>query len=97
MSDQIRLNYPAMEEMVKHFRNVAQKLNDTQQLALKIAAGMADGALVGDTGDQFSEALNSHFTPALRRLQDKFVELSQDVQSAMNDMRDADKSAGSNF
>jgi len=97
MSDKIKMNYPAMEDMAKHFKDLSQYLKDTQNEMASIASKMSGGALVGDAGEQFTDALLSHFLPALKRLEEKCVELSWDVQGAMVDMRDADNSAGSNF
>jgi len=97
MSDQIRVNYPALQEMAQHCVKVAQKLGDTQQMAAKIAAGMVDGALVGDTGEQFAAALNGPFSQAVSRMQQKFMEVSQDIRGAIADMQAADRSAGGNF
>lgn len=97
MNDKIRVNYPALEEMAQHCIKVAQKLAETQQLAAKIAAGMVDGALVGDTGEAFAAALNGPFSQSVNRMQEKFMEVSQDIRSAMASMRQADTSAGGNF
>lgn len=97
MNDKIRVNYPALEEMARQCDKIAQKLGETQQMAVKIAAGMVDGALVGDTGEQFADALNSHFSPAVNRLQEKFMEESQDIRAAIAAMQAADRSAGGNF
>lgn len=97
MTDQIRANYPAMQEMAQHFDKLAIRLTETQQLASKIAAGMVDGALVGDTGEQFAAALNGPFSNALNRLVEKFMELSQDIRGAVADMQSADSDAGSRF
>ncbi|MEJ2759499.1 MAG: WXG100 family type VII secretion target [Anaerolineales bacterium] len=97
MNDKIRVNYPALQEMAQHCVKVAQKLSDTQQMAAKVAAGMVDGALVGDTGEQFAAALNGPFSASVGRLQEKFMEVSQDIRNAIADMQAADRSAGGNF
>ena len=46
MSDQIKLNYPAMQEMAQHCKATAQRLMDTIRLAQQIAQEMQGGALV---------------------------------------------------
>lgn len=97
MSDQIRVNYQALEDMARHCDRLAQRLGETQQTAAKIAAQMVDGALVGDTGEQFAAALNGPFSQSVNRMQEKFVEIAGDIRGAIADMKSADRSAGSNF
>jgi uncharacterized protein YukE len=97
MTDKIRVNYPALQEMAQHCDKVAEELLQTQAIALKIAGEMMDGALIGDTGATFAQALNGNFNAAVLRLYAKFVEVSADIRSAVADMQAADKSAGANF
>ena len=97
MNDQIRVNYGALEDMAQHCTKVAEKLSQTQQLAMKVAAEMSNGALVGDTGEQFSAALSGPFSNAVLRLMAKFLEVSGDIRGAIADMQAADRGASANF
>ncbi|MCB2179501.1 WXG100 family type VII secretion target [bacterium] len=97
MNDQIRVNYGALEDMAQHCTKVAEKLSQTQQMAMKIAAEMSNGALVGDTGEQFSAALSGPFSSAVLRLMGKFLEVSGDIRGAIADMQAADRGASANF
>ena len=68
MADKIRLNYPQMQEMVRHMKAVEQRLMQTVQLARKAAQEMQGGAMVGDAGEAFANALNTAFVPAVTKL-----------------------------
>ena len=97
MTDKIRLNYPQMEEMAQHLKMVQQRLLQTTRLARSAAQEMQGGAMVGDAGEAFSNALNTAFVPAVTKLSQKFGEVSDDIKKAISDMQAADKRAGSAF
>jgi WXG100 family type VII secretion target len=97
MTDKIRLNYPQMEEMAQHLKMVQQRLLQTTRLARSAAQEMQGGALVGDAGEAFANALNTAFVPAVTKLSQKFGEVSDDIKKAISDMQAADKRAGSAF
>ena len=54
MSDVIKLNYPAMQEMAQQCKAASQRLMETARLSQQIGQEMQNGALVGDAGDAFS-------------------------------------------
>jgi len=97
MSDQIKLNYPAMQEMAQQCKSVSQRLLETIRLAQQIAQEMQGGALVGDPGEAFSAALTSAFCPAVMKLSQKFEEVAKDIEGAIADMQASDRSAGGLF
>lgn len=97
MSDKIKLNYPAMREMSDQCKNTAQRLQETVSLGQKLAQELQNGALVGDSGEAFANALLSSFVPAVNRLSQKFNEVSRDIQAAIADMQAQDKGAGGLF
>jgi len=98
MSDEkIRVNYAALEDMAAHCKKVAERLQQTSELGKKIAGEMNNGAMVGDTGATFSAALTGPFTGAIGKLGAKFNEVADDIKKAVDDMKKADSSAGSNF
>ena len=96
MAEKIRVNYPALEEMAKHCDQSAQRLQQTAALAGKIAAQMQNGALQGEFGDTFCQALGV-FQQKVNKLATKFTEEAGDIRGAISDMRSADQSAGAKF
>ncbi len=96
MSDQIRVNYPALEDMSRHCQLVAERLTQTAMVAQKIAGQMANGAMVGEPGEVYVQAL-SMFYAKVTKLSAKFAEVSNDIKQAMADMQQADSAAGNNF
>lgn len=97
MSDQIRVNYEALLEMAQHCEKVAERIAQTQGVAMKIAGEMQSGALVGDVGETFAGALSGNFVSSTGKLFAKFIEVSHDIRNAVSDMKAADTKAGSNF
>jgi WXG100 family type VII secretion target len=92
MSDIIKMDYGMMEEMSQTFAQGVEQLQDTNQVMQTIASDFEDGALLGAGGQAFTEAIRDSLCPAISRLTEKFQELSQDVQKAMDDMKSADTS-----
>ncbi len=97
MSELIRMDYDLMERTAHEFRLGAQQLENTMQVVRSIADALENGALLGKTGDAFSDALRCRLTPAISRLRDKFYELEGDIQGALVDLRDGDTEASSRF
>jgi len=97
MSDKIRVNYEALEEMANicmaNYENLNNVLNNIRQ----IANGMTSEALVGDVGQAFSDALTGPFASSVKKLGEKFKEVSDDIHGAIDDMKSADSTAGGNF
>ena len=92
MSDIIKMDYGLMEDMNRTFLQGVEQLQDTMQAMQNIANEMEDGALVGRGGAAFTEAIRGKLCPAISRLTDKFQELAEDINKAMEDMRSADSS-----
>lgn len=97
MTDVIKMDYEAMQEMSRTFLAGAEQLEDTMQEMQSIANTMEDGALLGRGGDAFTDALRGKLSPALSRLIDKFRELADDVNKAMQDMQEADSTSQKMF
>lgn len=92
MSDEIRMDYGLMEDMSKTFQMSVEQLQDTLSAMQNVANELEDGALLGRGGDAFTEAIRNKLSPAISRLIEKFEELAEDVNKAMEDMRSADTS-----
>ncbi len=96
MADRIRVNYPALEDMAKHCEMVAQRLAQTAATSKKIAGQMQNGALMGEPGEAYVQALGLFFQ-RVTKLSDKYHEVANDIKQAIADMRAADQKAGSKF
>jgi len=97
MSEVIKLNYPAMQEMAQQCKTASQRLLETVRLAQQISSEMQNGALVGDAGEAFANALTSAFVPAVNKLSQKLEEEAKDIEGAIADMQASDKGAGGLF
>ncbi len=97
MADVIKVNYEALEEMAALCQKNAENLEGTLTRIKEIANGMNSEALVGDVGMAFSEALLGPFSNSITKLSEKFTVVSNDIRSAMDDMRQADEKAKSGF
>ncbi len=93
----IKMDYGLMEDMNRTFLQGVEQLQDTMQAMQNIANEMEDGALLGQGGAAFTEALRNKLSPAISRLIEKFEELAQDITKAMEDMQSADETTVSMF
>ena len=96
MAEKIRVNYPALEDMAKQCSQGSARLRQTASMANNIGQQLQNGAMMGEFGDVFVNALQV-FQSKVNKLADKLAEESADIHSAMNDMRQADQKAGSKF
>jgi WXG100 family type VII secretion target len=95
MPQKIRMKYPQMQTMAQTFQAGAQQLNETKGQMQAIANQMQSGALQGDGGTAFTDAINTRLVPAITRLEAKFGELQRDVLKAMAEMQAADRESKS--
>lgn len=93
MADKIKMVYPLMEEMAKTFQKGSEQLKETSSQMQGIAGTLQDGALLGQGGAAFTDAVSGKLVPAINRLEQKFQELQKDVLNAMKDMQQADQSS----
>lgn len=92
MADIIKMDYPLMEAMARAFADGSERLEDTISEMNAVAGMIADGALIGQGGDAFEEAIRGTLIPKIQRLQEKFNELQQDILSAVETMKGTDSS-----
>jgi len=93
----VRMNYSSMERMEKAFRQAAQTIEQTTRTAAEINKMMEGGALQGEAGDQFRAAINDKLNKRLKVLNDKMLELAQDIKGAVSATRDGVSTAQSRF
>lgn len=97
MAEKIKLNYPAMQDMAAHCKQVAQRLQETIKVVQGIASQMENGALVGEAGQNFCAAIRDGFIPGVTRFSEKFNEIAKDIEGAIADMKAEDAEAGGRF
>jgi len=95
--DVIKLDYELADEMVATFQQGVEQLQDTMQEVQNIALMLEEGALLGQGGQSFTDAIRNKLAPALTRMTDKFQELAEDVQKAKQYMMEADSASKSKF
>ncbi|NJN66786.1 MAG: WXG100 family type VII secretion target [Chloroflexaceae bacterium] len=95
--DEIKLDYGLAEEMAQTFRAGVEQLEGTMQEMQSIANTLDDGALRGQGGSAFVDAVRSKLCPSLSRLTEKFDELEKDVLAAIEYMREADAASKGMF
>jgi uncharacterized protein YukE len=97
MSDKIKMDYGLMEEMRQAFIQATQQMDDTLHEAETIGGILEDGALLGTGGDAFVEAIRTGLSRSVGKLRDKFDELAQDIQRAVEEMRQAEEESAGRF
>jgi WXG100 family type VII secretion target len=93
MADQIKMDFKMMEAMAKAFGDGMQTLEDVLSEVSGIASMLKEGALIGDAGEAFITACREPLSRSISGLRDKFEELQKDINSAVEEMRAAEKSA----
>ncbi len=91
----IKMEYARMEEMARTFQQGSEQLKETLAQMQSIANTLEDGALLGQGGAAFVDAIRNKLCPAISRLEQKFQELQRDVVGAMKDMQAADQTSTS--
>jgi len=94
---EIKMDYPLVEEMGKVFQQGQQQLEETLKETQNIAGTLENGALLGSAGSAFSDALRNKLGPAIQRLAAKFEELQGDLAVAEQAMHQAEAQAKSSF
>lgn len=97
MPEEIRLVIPTAEDMIKTFVEGVNTLQETNSRMEKVASTLEGGALLGQGGTAFTEAIRDSLNPAIAKLEEKFQELAQDVRKAIEDMQEADAESKGKF
>jgi WXG100 family type VII secretion target len=95
--DIIKLDYPKAEEMRKTFKAGSQQIENTLKEMKAIANKLKEGALLGDGGKEFVEAIQTQLAPSLVKLKAKYDEMDKDVAEAVKLMKASDKESAGNF
>lgn len=97
MTEEIKLVYQTAEDMIQTFGKGKEQLQKTMHEMQAVASQLEDGALLGQGGDAFKDAIRGKLCPAISKLSDKFEELMGDVHKAIEYMQEADRTSKSKF
>ncbi len=96
-TDVIKLEYAKAEEMIRSFQQGREQLQRSLQEMQGLATTIEEGALLGQGGDAFVEAIRTKLTQSITKLSEKFEELAGDVAQAVKYMQEADKTSKAQF
>jgi len=88
--DVIKLDYGQADAMSKEFKRAAEQTQAVIQQMQGVASKLEAGALRGEGGSAFVEAIGSNLINSLKKLATTFTDLDKDVQGAIKDMQEAD-------
>jgi WXG100 family type VII secretion target len=95
--DEIKMDYPLMDEMKQSFKAGRETLGRTASELKSIADKLEQGALLGQAGDAFAQAVRGPLMGAVSKLSDKFEELEGDIQFAVDQMHQAEEKTKASF
>lgn len=93
MSDTIRMNFQAMENMAKAFKDGSQELQEIEAKVKELAGVIEEGALGGKAGARLSEILSNELAHNVSWLREELDEQEKDVREALHQMQNADEIA----
>jgi len=91
------MEYPLMDEMKQTFQSGREQLQDTMSELKNIAEKLEQGALLGQAGTTFSDAVRNTLCNAVQKLSQKFEELEGDIQYAVDQMHQAEEKTKASF
>jgi WXG100 family type VII secretion target len=97
VQDEIKMDYPLMEEMQRTFQAGREQLDETMNELKSIADKMEQGALKGDAGEAFAEGIRNELIGSVHKISDKFEELENDIKYAVDQMKQAEEKTKSSF
>jgi WXG100 family type VII secretion target len=92
-----RMEYPKVRKMAREFANASKALDKSISQMKKASKTINSGALQGDAGSAFEDALKSKLVPALTKLKAKMDEMNTDVTNAVDAMEKGVSKARSPF
>ena len=93
----VKMNYDSMDRMAKAFHNAHQQISTTMREMENIAKSMEGGALVGDAGKAFTDAIRSKLIKRMKVIEEKMQEMEKDIKAAIAATRDGVQTAGARF
>src|SRR5215470_6271790 len=97
MTVDVKMDYPAVDDMIAAFKQAAQMTQDIIGGMHNISARLVGGALIGKSGNDFHDALENALVNALNAGHDKFMELAGELQTAEHTLQTDDQTVSSRF
>jgi uncharacterized protein YukE len=97
MTVDVKMDYNAVSDMVTAFKQAASKTEDIIAGMRNISAKISGGGLIGKSGDQFNQALETSLINVLNAGHDKFTELADELTAAMHTLQTDDQTVSSRF
>jgi len=92
-NDEIKLDYAKAQNRAKAFTKGKDELEGIKTAIGKIAEDLDGGAMIGDGGKAYSQAIKEVFLKSLDKFIQKFEEETKDVNDAIKDMQAADSAS----
>jgi prefoldin subunit 5 len=97
MSNDVLMDYDAIENLVQHVNAVSEELNNLIRACEKAAVKIETEGLVNRQGERWADQLRSEISPYLQRQMAAYEELAIDLQGALDDLHGGDVQARSRF
>ncbi len=97
MADEVFMDIPAVERMAKSFDSFGQALDGVAKVLQGISITLKVSAFLTLGGSAAASAMIDRILPRLKKLSEKMVELSGDIDSAVKAYRDGDLSGSRRF
>jgi uncharacterized protein YukE len=93
----VKMNYGSMEKMKTAFKQAGSQLDQTMGEMKKLAKMMQDGALQGDGGSAFADAVNRKLMKRMKALHEKMIQMQGDIQAAVDAKKEGVTTAKGRF
>lgn len=78
-----RMNYESMTKMANEFKAAQAQLEQTMSAMKNVSKMLGEGALLGDGGDAFRNAIDQTLNKKLTQLKSKMAELQKDINKSV--------------
>lgn len=86
----IKMDYVLMGDMKREFMKSAEHIEQSLSKIQDMAGLIEDDGLKGQGGKVLVEAMNVTLAKKMQEIHSKFIELAEDIQSAVDSMQEAD-------
>src|SRR3990172_970759 len=97
MQVDVQMDYDAMEDMARAFEQGAQDLSGGASRLTQMPRRLADGPMLGKTGDAVADACRQRGVPKLEKLGGKLTEEARDIRDAVREMQEGVSQARGKF
>ena len=96
-SPDVKMNYDSMNNMENAFKQAASQIQDSINQMNQVAQTLEGGALLGQAGSAFSDAIKSKLVPNMKTISDGMSKLANDVHLAEEATRTGVSNAQARF